>query len=207
MTNLEEASLGKSTEHSNKPFFFQLSGIHPELPSIEVFSILKGEDFQYKVLKKETQFLLLNCSKQAAFTTAKRAAYCRRSVELLYRSEVGSKTTENIAKNISEQIDFNKLLQKEDRFKVRVYRIGKAQTKHVSIHLEKAIGDMVWEQTNGTCKGDMKNPTIIFIVLFTENEFFFGRETFSRKNVHLLTVDLIYDHTLNLEHWNQDLLV
>ncbi len=181
MTDLKEASLGKTVDYPNKSFFFQLSGIHPELPSIEIFSILKGEEFQYNVLEKKDQFLLLNCSEQAAYKTAERAAYCRRSVELLYRSEVGSKTTENIAKNISEHIEFTKLLQKEDRFKVRVYRIGKAQAKHVSIHLEKAIGDMVWEQTNGACKADMKNPTIIFIVMFTENDFFFGRETFSRK--------------------------
>ncbi len=181
MTNLEEASLGKITEQPNKPFFFQLSGIHPELPSIEVLSILKGEEFQYKILKEESQFLLVNCSKLAAYQTAKRAAYCRRSVELLYRSEVGSKTTENIAKSISEQIDFGKILQKEDRFKVRVYRIGKAHEEHVSIHLEKAIGDIIWEHTKGEYKGDMKNPTITFIVLFTEKDFFFGRETFSKK--------------------------
>lgn len=182
MTNLEEASLEKMTEQSpNKPFFFQLSGIHPELPSIEVLSIMKGEEFQFEVMKKDSQFLLLKCSEVAASKTAKRAAYCRRSVELLFHSEVGSKTTENIAKSISEQIDFSKLLQKEDRFKVRVYRIGKAQIKHVSIHLEKAIGDTIWDQTKGACKGDMKNPTITFIVLFTEKDFFFGRETFSRK--------------------------
>ncbi len=181
MTNLEEASLGKKTTHLIKPFFFQLSGNHPELPSIEVLSIMKGEEFQHQVLEKSSQFLLLNCSKLAAIKTAKRAAYCRRSVELLFRSEVGSKTTVNIAKCISEQIDFNKFLLKEDRFKVRVYRIGKVHTEHISIHLEKAIGDTIWDQTKGACKADMKAPTITFIVLFTEKGFFFGREIFSRK--------------------------
>ena len=181
LIEIENILSDRLSNELNNQFFFQLSGNHPELPAIEVFSILTGEEFQYSVLERERQFILLNCSELAAYRTAKRAAYCRRSVELLYRSSVDSKTTKEIADSISTKINFQNLLQKKDRFKVRVYRIGNAHEHHISMNLEKAIGDIIWDQTNGNCKADLKDPTITFVLLFTEKEFYFGKQIYARQ--------------------------
>ncbi|MHA1504746.1 MAG: hypothetical protein ACTSPT_06095, partial [Candidatus Heimdallarchaeota archaeon] len=58
------------------PIFFQLGGVHENLPKQEVLAILEGEEYPYKVLENGTQYLIVNTSLTCSYRTAFRASYC-----------------------------------------------------------------------------------------------------------------------------------
>ncbi|HUU78950.1 MAG TPA: THUMP domain-containing protein [candidate division Zixibacteria bacterium] len=162
-------------------YFFQLSGTHPVLPTIEIRSILESENSPFFIKQQKKQCLILDCEEKNALNVAKRAVYCRRSAQLLVRKELINNTITEILDYIEKNVDFNNYLQPNQTYKVRVYRIGKIFKELVSISLENSIGKIIWNQTKGKCKGLMENPDITFVLLFTENEFLFGIEVFARQ--------------------------
>lgn len=163
-----------------KEVFFQLSGIHPELPSAEIAAILESENFLFQILEKRKQCLIVRCSPQGAYRAAWRAAYCRRAVELLVHSLIPASPRENISKIISKEINFNEILKAGQSFLVRVYRIGTAAKDVRSMDLESAIGKVIWEQTNGKHRVNVATPSTTFVLLFLEDKFLFGKEVYAR---------------------------
>lgn len=174
-------------DYSNKssktlnPHFFHLSGIHPELPVFEVLSVLESEYYSNELLRKSKQCLVLKCSKEGAYLAANRAAYCKRAVQILYKTEVIEETVLKLAEMITRDVDFEDIMSNHKSFLVRVYRIGKAYSKYDSMDLEVAIGKKIWDEMKGTCKVDTKNPDITFVLLFTQDELLFGEEIYARK--------------------------
>ena len=160
--------------------FFHLSGIHATLPTIEVLSILESEKSNYSIIEKQNQCLIVNCDKISAFKVAKRAAYCRRSVHLILRRNASGLRLEEIVDSINRNVDFNLYLNSGQSFRVRVYRIGKSSKEFLSITLENEIGKIIWKQTENKCKGQMKDPDITFVLLFSGEEFLFGSEIFAK---------------------------
>ena len=160
--------------------FFHLSGIHSTLPTIEAISILESEKSDYSIFEKQTQCLIVNCDNNSALKVAKRAAYCRRAAQLIVRRKILGENLEAIVDFIDRNIDFNSYLHSGQSFKVRVYRIGKVFNEFLSISLENEIGKIIWKQTKGKCKGDMKTPDLTFVLLFSGNEFLFGPEVFAK---------------------------
>ncbi len=180
---MESAFLGLSTK-SNKtlyPHFFHLSGIHPELPKYEVLSVLESESYSHQLLKNSNQCLVLKCTKEGANLAAERAAYCKRSVRILYKAEVTEEKVIKLAEKILRNIDFENIMVNYKSFLVRVYRIGNAHSEFNSMDLEVAIGKEIWDKMAGTCEVDTKNPDITFVLLFTQEEFLFGEEIYARK--------------------------
>ncbi|MHA1121881.1 MAG: THUMP domain-containing protein [Candidatus Heimdallarchaeota archaeon] len=168
----------KKTLH---PYFFHLSGIHPELPKYEVLSVLESESHSHQLLKKSNQCLVLKTSEEGAYLAAERAAYCKRSVKILYKGEVTEKEVTKLAEKIIRNIDFENLMGNHKSYLVRVYRIGNAHSEFDSMDLEVAIGKEIWDKMNGNCKVDIKNPDITFVLLFTQDELLFGEEIYARK--------------------------
>ena len=170
-----------STDQRNLQFFFHLSGIHSELPSIEIKSILESEKHPFTQLEKKKQCLVLDIAKKGALTAAHRAAYCHRVVELISTIQGFKLTLENIVKYLEERIDFNEHLKKNQSYQVRAYRVSGASKKIISIDLERKLGNVIWKQTNGKNKANMTDPDIVFVMLFTEDIAFFGKEIYSRE--------------------------
>ncbi|MBK5112992.1 MAG: methyltransferase [Candidatus Heimdallarchaeota archaeon] len=170
----------KSSKTLN-PYFFHLSGIHPELPVFEVLSVLESEYYSHEILKKSTQCLVLKCSKEGAYLAADRAAYCKRAVRIHYKTEEIEDTVLKLAKKITQEIDFEDIMNNHKSFLVRVYRVGKAYSEYDSMDLEVAIGKKIWDKMNGACEVDTKNPDITFVLLFTQDELLFGEEVYARK--------------------------
>ena len=170
----------KSSKTLN-PHFFHLSGVHPELPVFEVLSVLESEFYSHELLRKSKQCLVLKCSKGGAYLAADRAAYCKRAVQILYKTAVIEESVLKLAEKITRDIDFEDLMSNQKSFLVRVYRIGKAHSKYDSMDLEVAIGKRIWDKMKGICKVDTKNPGITFVLLFTQDELLFGEEIYARK--------------------------
>lgn len=164
------------------PIFFQLSGIHENLPKQEVLSILEGEEYPYKIIENGSQYLITNTSLSCGYRTAFRASYCRRSIRILKKSIVETTDTiSSLTSSISREIDFTTFFKKNETFLVRVYRIGKANTKFLSTDLESSIGRIIWKQTNGNNKANMKNPDVVFVLIFYDESYVFGKEIYSRQ--------------------------
>jgi len=162
--------------------FFQLGGVHENLPKQEVLAILEGEEYPYKVLENGTQYLIVNTSLTCSYHTAFRASYCRRSIRILKKSNVSSTDTiSSITTAISQEIDFTNFFERNESFLVRVYRIGKVNTKYLSTDLESSIGKVIWKQTKGKNKANMKKPDIVFVLVFYDESYVFGKEIYSRQ--------------------------
>jgi len=171
----------KKSNKSLFPHFFHLSGIHPELPGYEVLSVLESESLKYQFLRKSAQCLVLNCSVKGAYLAAERAAYCKRAVKIHYSDEEQAKTESELAEIITREIDLESLMSNYKSFLVRAYRVGKAYNQYNTMDLEVSIGKKIWDELDGKCKVDTKNPDIIFALLMTENEVLFGEEIFARE--------------------------
>ena len=97
-------------DYSNKssktlnPHFFYLSGIHPELPVYEVLSVLESENYSHELLKKSKQCLVLKSSKDGAYLAADRAAYCKRSVSILYKTADIEESVLKLAEKITNDL-------------------------------------------------------------------------------------------------------
>ena len=164
------------------PIFFQLSAVHENLPMQEVLAILEGEDYPYQVINHGTQYLIVKTSLACGYRIASRASYCRRSIRILKKSTVSTTDSySTITTAISREIDFTKLFEKNESYLVRVYRIGKASANFVSTKLESSIGKIIWHQTKGKNKANMKKPDIVFVLVFYEDSFVFGQEIYSRQ--------------------------
>ncbi|NHJ49400.1 MAG: methyltransferase domain-containing protein [Asgard group archaeon] len=161
------------------PHFFHLSGVHSQLPTQEITSILDGKKIPYKIIDNFKRCLIINCSKYAATYVAQRASYCKRSSSLLYKGKYIDANISDISEKISKNIDFTQLLTKDESFCVRVYYTGEVSFK--SIELEKKLGKEIWTQMAGKNKAKMKNPDKTFVVLIVNNDYFFGMELFARK--------------------------
>ncbi|HUT81470.1 MAG TPA: TRM11 family methyltransferase [Candidatus Bathyarchaeia archaeon] len=168
--------------HDNSQYFFQLSGIHDELPAHELISIFKSEQIPQQKIKQYTGCLVNHCSEQEALRATQRAAYCRRSVKLLLQANVESKTISEIANEISEEVDFKEHIPVNSTFLVRVYRIQKASIQYISEKLERAIGRNISIQLEGKISAKMKNPDETFILLFSDEQYFFGQELFVKES-------------------------
>jgi len=94
----------KSSKTLN-PHFFHLSGVHPELPVFEVLSVLESEFYSHELLRKSKQCLVLKCSKGGAYLAADRAAYCKRAVQILYKTAVIEESVLKLAEKITRDID------------------------------------------------------------------------------------------------------
>jgi tRNA (guanine10-N2)-dimethyltransferase len=164
---------------SSATHFLQLSGIHPQLPKQEIFAILDGKKTSYEITADLKQCLVLECSEESIVYAASRSSYCRRAVSLFYRGKYDKQHLEEITQEISQNIDFQKHLEKNNTYRVRVYYTSDIDIK--SITLENLIGKEIWKQFNGKIKADMKNPAKTFVVFFTEEEFFFGEEIYAQK--------------------------
>ena len=164
-----------------KPHFFHLSGIHPELPTFEVLSVLESENYSHELLKRSKQCLVLNCFKEGVYLAADRAAYCKRGVSILYKTTIIEESVPKLAETITQDIDFEVIMSNHKSFLVRVYRVGNAHSSYISMDLEVAIGKKIWDKMKGTCKVDIKNPDITFVLLFTQDELLFGEEIYARK--------------------------
>jgi tRNA (guanine10-N2)-dimethyltransferase len=175
---LDDSNIASKTLN---PHFFHLSGIHPELPKFEVLSVLESENYPYELQKKSTQCLVLNCSKAGAYLAANRAAYCKRSVSVLSKTEIINESVSELAQKITQDIDFKEIMSGHKSFLVRVYRVGRAHSKYNSMDMEVAIGKKIWDEMKGTCKVDTKKPDITFVLLFTQDELLFGEEIYARK--------------------------
>ena len=162
-----------------KQVFFHLDGTHPQLPSAEIAAILESEQFPYQVIEKREQCLIVNCSLQGALRAAYRAAYCKRAVELLTRGKI-PETAKELANFIAREIAFNELLKGEESFRVRVHYVGTTKKEFTSKNLEPILGKIIWQQTKGKCKGEMKHPSQNFVLLFVEEEFLFGKGLYER---------------------------
>lgn len=163
-------------------FFFQLSGIHEELPVHELLSIFKSEQISHQNVKRYTGCLINQCSEQEALRTTQRAAYCKRSVKLLHQATVESKTISEIADEISDEVDFKGHIQANSTFLVRVYRVQKASLQHVSEKLEREIGNKISIQLKGKITAKMKSPEITFVLLFVDDSYLFGKELFVKES-------------------------
>lgn len=172
----KQNNFANSTTH-----YFQLTGLHPILPLLEIKSILTSEKTEYKIVSELEQCLIANCSSKLAVISANRAAHCRRAVKLLYQNEVLKSDYLSIADEISSNIDFTQFLKASETFLVRVYRIADASKKLISTPLEVEIGKRIWKQMNGKCNVKMDSPDKTFVLLFTEDQFLFGLQVYSRK--------------------------
>ncbi|MHA1126296.1 MAG: THUMP domain-containing protein [Candidatus Heimdallarchaeota archaeon] len=164
------------------PIFFQLSGVHENLPKQEILAILEGEEYPYKVIENGIQYLIANTSLACGYRIAFRASYCRRSVRILQKSAISTaETISTITSAISREIDFTKFFEMNETFLVRVYRIGKASNNFLSTDLESSIGKVIWQQTKGKNKANMKKPDIVFVLVFYDESYIFGQEIYSRQ--------------------------
>jgi tRNA (guanine10-N2)-dimethyltransferase len=179
---LNSLSQKKSVLRDSCHIFFQLSGVHENLPKQEVLSILEGEEYPYKIIENGLQYLIVNTSIPCGYRAAFRASYCRRSVRIQKQSIVdATDTISTITSTITREIDFTTFFEKNESFLVRVYRIGKVNTKFLSTDLERSIGNIIWKQTKGNNKANMKKPDIVFVLIFYEDNFVFGKEIYSRE--------------------------
>jgi tRNA (guanine10-N2)-dimethyltransferase len=164
---------------NNHLHFFHLSGIHLQLPTQEIISILEGKNLYYKQIEKNNQCLVLSCTDNSATYVAQRASYCKRSASLLHKGKFQVNNEAEAAQEISKNVDFTQLLSQNESFCVRVYYVGKAKVN--SIEFEKLLGKEIWLQLSGKNKAKMKNPDKTFVVLVSVEDFFFGIELFARK--------------------------
>lgn len=179
MNSLRQTS---SLLRDSYPIFFQLSGVHENLPKQEVLAILEGEEYPFKIAEQGNQYVIVNSSIACGLRIAFRASYCRRSIRILQQSIVDTnETISTITSTISRDVDFTNFFKNNETFLVRVYRIEKASMNFLSTDLERSIGKVIWQQTKDKTKANMKNPDIVFVLIFYDGKYVFGQEIYSRQ--------------------------
>ena len=172
---------------SNSSYFFHLAANHPNLPFFELNNIFEGEEFKFKIIEKQQQCVIVECTNDAAYRVANRASYCKRVVRLLIKEKIPEENLiEKIAKKIRSNIDFSNIVLPNDTFCVRVYKVIKNMYKKESLLLESKIGKIIYQALNQQNKVNLKNPKISFVLLLTDQEYLFGTELFARESGYFL---------------------
>jgi tRNA G10 N-methylase Trm11 len=128
-------------------YFFHLVGGQKTLPEKEIDTILASSG-PYKLLERKENCVVVQCTYQTAKETASRAAYCRRSVELLVQGNDQQEVTkETVAGSIEREIDFATELAQGQSYAVRVHKSTRGASKINTSELEARVGNSIWRQT------------------------------------------------------------
>jgi len=149
--------------------FFLLSGEHSTLPVSELKAILEAEGHKYKVTGTFRQIAQIEAKIESVKSIVYRAALTRVCcIELINTQAVSAEIFERI-----RSTSFEKLINKGETFAVRVKKVGESAAKIESAPLERKIGAIILDNTEGS-KVKLKNPNLTFFGVFTEDKFFFG---------------------------------
>ncbi|MBD3227992.1 MAG: N-6 DNA methylase [Candidatus Lokiarchaeota archaeon] len=154
--------------------FFELSGIHPEMPFEEIFGILESQSIPFKIVKRIPRILILEIEEDNINKLFYRPAFCKSINRLILRSNFNLREIEKEIK----QINFGDYLDKGSTFSVRIKSLIPSSEKfNISVNseiLETKLGQMILDSSKVSIKVDLENPELLFRGIFTKNELILG---------------------------------
>ena len=152
--------------------FFLLSGEHSTLPQAELQSILKAEDYEYRILEKLAQVLRIDASLDSVKSVKLRSAMTRVcGLELL-----NCHATISDIKNEIDSTSLDDMIEREETFVVRVRRVRGSASPAIRVELERKLGELILSKVKGT-RVSLKKPQKTFFGILTEDRFIFGLKT------------------------------
>ncbi|MHA1230408.1 MAG: THUMP domain-containing protein [Candidatus Helarchaeota archaeon] len=156
--------------------FCILSGVHPDLPSEEIISILKAESLLFTIIKRLKQCLVLEIPKESHIKIINRAAYLKGIYKLLFECPLTNNSIIKAVNNTNLEMEFidNKT------FAVRIEKSRKKDIKSSfnlnTEELERFIGRLILQKYKNLLKVNLKNPDILFKGFRFGNQLLFGIE-------------------------------
>ncbi|NWG10192.1 N-6 DNA methylase [Candidatus Bathyarchaeota archaeon] len=149
--------------------FFLLSGEHETLPVSELKAILEAEGCAFRILEKLDQVVKLEADLNCVEAIKRRAALTRLCGLELFSCEAEIGTILRTACSVG----FEKVLDCEEKFVVRVKRVKNYSPKLESMILERKLGEVILNKT-AKIRVNLKQPDKTFTGILTENKFVFG---------------------------------
>jgi len=149
--------------------FFLVSGENPTLPFAEIKAILEAEGYEYTVLSRLTQVLILKSDQRCIGSVAKRASLTRACGPLIAHCKASSREILNAIMNthISPYIAPN------ESFCVRIKRVRGSSPELDRLALERRIGEVILRSIEKV-RVDLKRPKKTFLGILSNGKFVFG---------------------------------
>lgn len=158
--------------------FFELSGIHAEMPYEEIIGILESDLISYRIIKRIPRILILEIKKQNIDQLLDRPAFCKSINRLIFQSKLNLREIEEKVK----QIKFDKFIDEGKTFSVRIESfIPRFEKSNISLNseiLEAKLGKMILENSKVPLKVDLDNPELSFRGILTQSELILGIQLF-----------------------------
>ncbi len=149
--------------------FFLLSGEYESLSFSELKAILEAEGYAYSLTEKLDQIARIEVDEKSITDIQRRSAYTRVCALELFSSD---DTDEGIEK-ATEEVNFHNVLKQGETFEVRIRRIKEYSTKNDTMRLERKLGRLVLQNTNGT-RVNLTKPDKTFFGVLTNHKLIFG---------------------------------
>lgn len=149
--------------------FFLLSGEYESLSFSELKAILEVEGYAFSILEKLDQTARIETDEKSITKIKLRSAYTRVCGLELFSSD---DTDEAITK-AAENASFRNVLKQGEAFEVRIRRIKEYSTKNDTMRLERKLGKLILQNTNGA-KVNLTNPDKTFFGVLTNHKLIFG---------------------------------
>ncbi len=149
--------------------FCLLSGEHPSLPSSELKSILEAEDYEFRVLQKLTQVLLVETNVDSVESIILRAAMTRVCARWMFSCD--AEVADILEKMHSTPFAEN--VEKGESFAVRIRRIRGSAPRLDRGELERKLGKLIQRNVKGTTVS-LETPQKTFFGVLTDNKLVFG---------------------------------
>ncbi|RLG95523.1 hypothetical protein DRO37_01980 [Candidatus Bathyarchaeota archaeon] len=149
--------------------FFLVSGENPTLPFAEIKAILEAEGYEYEVLSKLAQVLILKSDQRCIGSVARRASLTRACGRLIAHCKASAREILNVIKNtqISSYISPN------ESFCVRIKRVRGSSPELDRLALERKIGKVILRSAEKV-RVDLKRPKKTFLGVLSDGKFVFG---------------------------------
>ena len=150
----------RQTKSETAKLFFLVSGENPTLPFAEIKAILEAEGYEYTVLSRLTQVLILKSDQRCIGSVAKRASLTRACGPLIAHCKASSREILNAIMNahISPYIAPN------ESFCVRIKRVRGSTPELDRLALERRIGEVILRSIEKV-RVDLKRPKKTFLGL------------------------------------------
>lgn len=149
--------------------FFLLSGENETLPFAELKAILEAEEFAYSITEKLDQLLRLEADTSSVKAVHRRSAYTMASALELFTCPA----QENAVNQAADAANFQDVISEGESFAVRIKRVKTYSLKSDTMSLERKLGRLIFQNTNGT-KVNLKKPDKTFFGVLTSNKLVFG---------------------------------
>ncbi len=163
-----------------KKYLAYIRGHHQILGFEEFQAALEAEEVVYNNTKIDDQISVFT-TKDNPLPAARRCAFLHSLLGLILTGSIQENKLE------IQKLESNFSIEKNSSFCVRAKRIGKKEIKQKSTEIERKLGEYILDRYDGyDLRVDFKNPDNRFIVIIIKNEFYLGKELWSkdRKQYH-----------------------